>query len=205
MRSITTLIINEKKVIKMEYKYDVTKMLELAEDGENWRFYNDEQRFAISNLGRVYDLKLDKLVKLYLSGSGYYVCYLCDYVEGVKQLPVPVHRLVAETWVKNPHPDKCNVVNHIDEDKTNNRADNLEWCTQQYNVTYGTAQQRKKETQSKTLEYKKKYSDVSDLLVKKELEIAELQREKQILSEQIAIYRNTIAEMRILFETINYH
>lgn len=140
-----------KKVIKIEYKYDVTKMFELAEDGENWRFYNDEQRFAISNLGRVYDLKLDKLVKLYLSGSGYYVCYLCDYVEGVKQLPVPVHRLVAET-----------------------------------------------------LEYKKKYSDVSDLLIKKELEIAELQREKQALSEQVSIYRNTIAEMRLLFESINY-
>lgn len=192
-----------KKVTKMEYKYDVTKMFELAEDGENWRFYNDEQRFAISNLGRVYDLKLDKLVKLYLNSSGYYICYLCDYIEGIKRTPTPVHRLVAETWVKNPHPQKYNVVNHIDEDKANNRADNLEWCTQQYNVTYGTAQQRKKETQSKTLEYKKKYSDVSDLLIKKELEIAELQREKQALSEQVAIYRNTIAEMRLLFESIN--
>lgn len=168
----------------MKYKYDVTKMLAFTEDGERWRFYNDEQRFAISNIGRVYDLKRDRLVKLYLGNSGYYVCYLCDYVEGVKRIPTPVHRLVAEIWVKNPHPIKYNVVNHIDEDKTNNRADNLEWCTQKYNVTYGTAQQRKKETQSKTLEYKKKYSNVSDLLVKKELEIADLEQQIQQLKKE---------------------
>lgn len=189
----------------MKCKYDTTKMLELTENGEEWRFYNNEERFVISNLGRVYDLKFDRLVKLYLSNSGYYICYLCDYKKGVKQVPAPVHRLVAEIWVENPHPNKYNVVNHIDEDKTNNRADNLEWCTQQYNVTYGTAQQRKKETQSKTLEYKKKYNSVSDLLVEKDLKISELQKEIQLLSETNQMYRNSIAEMKMLFETINYN
>ena len=189
----------------MKYKYDITKMLELAEDGELWRFYNDEERFAISNLGRVYDLKCDKLVKLYLSNSGYYICYLHDYIEGVKHIPAPVHRLVAETWVENPHPNKYNVVNHIDEDKTNNRADNLEWCTQQYNITCGTVQQRKKETQSKTLEYKKKYSDVAELLIEKDLRISELQKENEQLVNSNRMYKNSISEMKMLFETINYN
>lgn len=47
-----------------------------------------------------------------------------------------VHRLVAQSFMPNPH--NHNIVNHKDEDPTNNQIDNLEWCTQKYNVTYGT-------------------------------------------------------------------
>lgn len=46
-----------------------------------------------------------------------------------------VHRLVAKAFV--PNPNGLKEVNHKDENKDNNRADNLEWCTTQYNLTYG--------------------------------------------------------------------
>ena len=51
-----------------------------------------------------------------------------------------IHRLVAEAFI--PNPDNLLEVNHLDEDKQNNRADNLEWTTRKGNIRYGTAIQR---------------------------------------------------------------
>lgn len=42
-----------------------------------------------------------------------------------------------------PNPNGYNVINHKDEDKTNNVVTNLEWCTQKYNVHYGTGMLRR--------------------------------------------------------------
>jgi len=48
---------------------------------------------------------------------------------------ISVHRLVANAFVENLNKYPC--VNHKDENKLNNNADNLEWCTYSYNINYG--------------------------------------------------------------------
>lgn len=55
-----------------------------------------------------------------------------------------LHRLVATAFIPNPNGFPC--INHKDEDKTNNNANNLEWCTYKYNSNYGTATKRANET-----------------------------------------------------------
>jgi hypothetical protein len=57
-----------------------------------------------------------------------------------KRENVYIHRLVAKAFI--PNPDNLPEVNHKDENKKNNRADNLEWVTTQENINYGTRTQR---------------------------------------------------------------
>lgn len=101
--------------------------------------------YQVSNFGRVMSLNYDKtgkikLLKLVLNAQGYY--QVCLHKNGVQKIK-KVHRLVAEAFI--PNPKHLPSINHKDEDKTNNRLSNLEWCTVKYNTNYGTCQERKKE------------------------------------------------------------
>lgn len=97
-----------------------------------------EGLYQVSNLGRVRSLprngtvKEIRLLKQHVKNSGYYIVILS---KNNNQKCKTVHRLVAETFIENPK--GYLVVNHKDENKKNNNVDNLEWCTQKYNINYG--------------------------------------------------------------------
>ena len=114
---------------------------------EEWKDIKDyEGLYQISNLGRVKSLHFNKelLLKPRLTGRGY---YQVDLQKDKNIKHCLVHRLVATCFI--PNPKNLPYVNHKDEDKTNNQADNLEWCTQKYNIHYGTGLERRIATQYK--------------------------------------------------------
>lgn len=93
--------------------------------------------YQISNFGRVKSLdynhtKTHKILKL---GNSHEYKRIGLWKDGEKNYFV-VHRLVATAFI--PNPQNLPEVNHKDENPKNNRVDNLEWCSKQYNMTYGT-------------------------------------------------------------------
>lgn len=106
--------------------------------------------YEVSNLGRVKSYKYDKenvrIMKPYKNTKGYLQIDLSlDGRKRENRVHLSIHRLVALAFI--PNPDNLPQVNHKDEDKTNNRVDNLEWCTNDYNAHYGTHIERVAEAQ----------------------------------------------------------
>lgn len=97
-----------------------------------------EGLYRVSNLGRVFSVRKDKVLKPAINRWGYERLTLVK--SGVKK-NYSVHRLVAACFCKKT--DGCDVVNHLDENKTNNAATNLEWTTYTGNNLYGTAPLRR--------------------------------------------------------------
>lgn len=111
---------------------------------EEWRSLDflGYPNYKVSNTGEVMSLYWGIMSKR-LNKSGYYFVRL--YSNGKKK-EFRIHRLVALAFVSNPDKQRFNVVNHIDENKLNNNMSNLEWCDTAYNVTYGTAINRRVRT-----------------------------------------------------------
>ena len=97
-----------------------------------------EGLYEVSNWGRVKSLKFGKERILKQSiRHGYYSVGLSK--NGIVKT-YQVHRLVAEAFIDNT--DNLPQVNHKDECKSNNVVSNLEWCTHEYNNSYGTRNKR---------------------------------------------------------------
>ena len=119
---------------------------------ETWRDIKGyEGRYQVSNMGRVKSLsrevaskngskqyRKERILKPRSNGKGYLRVSLCKSSSETKDFYI--HRLVCEAFHENPmnRPD----VNHINEDKSDNRACNLEWVTRKGNCNFGTRNTR---------------------------------------------------------------
>ena len=99
------------------------------------RVYSVDRVVSVKDNGRVYDKPLKgKQMKQSVHAKGYKTVSL---TKDGKTKTAFVHRIVAEAFI--PNTENLPMVNHKDEDKTNNFVENLEWCSASYNRTYGRA------------------------------------------------------------------
>lgn len=123
--------------------------------------------YEVSSLGRVRSKHSGewRVMKPSKNDNGY---LLVDLVKGGKRTRnrSRVHRLVAQAFIPNSDETKT-IINHINEDKTDNRVENLEWCDYRYNLTYNDIQFRKEN--SKRRKIKELYDP--NLSIQKNLEI----------------------------------
>ena len=120
---------------------------------EVWKDIKDyEGLYQVSNKGKIKSLPRtwvcgkgtirhndEKLMEQYPIQCGYLRVNLSK--DGTNKWYL-VHRLVAEAFIENDDPTHKTQINHKNENKQENSADNLEWCTHSYNINYGTRTER---------------------------------------------------------------
>lgn len=146
----------KREEIRIKKKNEYVEIVDL--DNEVWKDIKGyEGLYKISNIGRIKSLGRLKtngknkyisheiILKPWVNAQGYLCAAL--WAKGKKVKTMLVHRLVAEAFI--PNPNNYPYVNHMDENKQNPKAENLEWCTMEYNFKYGTALERMAESKSK--------------------------------------------------------
>lgn len=106
--------------------------------------YLDDPAYLIYPDGKVWSTKTNKFLSPFLSQQGYFRVSLSNHKKYF------VHRLVAETFI--PNPNNFPQINHKDENKQNNKVENLEWVTNKQNMNYGTRNNRAGNTSKQTYE-----------------------------------------------------
>lgn len=97
---------------------------------ELWKPFRDNPKYSVSNFGRFWSANIG-IMKTPNMNTGY--PHLNLMINGV-QKRFMVHRVVGEYFVPNPQ-NKPNI-NHKNGIRHDNRAENLEWCTQQENIIH---------------------------------------------------------------------
>lgn len=123
----------------------------------------DFPNYSINCQGHILNTKRGSSLKPYFNNQGYPVVQLSK--DG-KVYNKSVHRLVAETFLDNP--DNKPQVNHIDGNRSNYSYMNLEWVTNQENVTHGNNRRNNSKVSKKKIMklYKQgQYKQIEDFLV----------------------------------------
>ena len=105
---------------------------------KEWREISGFPNYMVSNTGEIKSLNYNKtgkekvLIPHKLS-NGYLGINLYD--DNKRSCYLLIHRLVAQAFL--PNPNGYRIINHKDENRSNNSVNNLEWCSYKYNLNYG--------------------------------------------------------------------
>ena len=134
---------------------------------EQWKpIKGYEGLYEVSNLGRVKSIprngtkKVERILKQYFDRYGYLYVALSKTTKKKHK----VHRLVTQTFI--PNPKNKPQVNHINGDKTDNRVENLEWCTGSENQSHSINNGLRKT--KKVIQYNKKGELIKEWISPKE-------------------------------------
>lgn len=112
---------------------------------EEWKDIKGyEGLYQISSNGRVRSFHYNKwnIITSHITGKTNHL--KIGLYKNKKRKRFYIHKLVAEAFI--PNPNNYIEVNHKDENPLNNSVENLEWCTHNYNMNYGTCQERSRST-----------------------------------------------------------
>ena len=130
-----------------------------------------EGLYLVSNLGKIYSIRNKTMLKPLVTRAGYNRVHLS--VDG-KVSSLTVHRIVAKAFV--PNPEGKPTVNHKNEIKADNRAENLEWMTNKEQNIYGTRIDRAREH----TDYKSRNIDYASVASKHDYKRMGLQFSKSV-------------------------
>ena len=100
-------------------------------------YYVNKEGKIYSKARGVNNSKISKYITPVTIAGGYKAVQL---TKDGKSTMCRIHRIVAEAFI--PNPNNLPEVNHKDENKNHKYVENLEWCSGEYNRSYGTRGER---------------------------------------------------------------
>lgn len=107
--------------------------ISVPDNTDEWEVIRDFPDYEINKNGDVRNIHTKRLIGLNPNQNGYLVVNLYKNKKPYRRM---VHILVATQYI--PNPENKPIVNHIDENRTHNSVDNLEWVTAKENAVHGT-------------------------------------------------------------------
>jgi len=180
-QSNCAMCVSELIIAKTAERNKDKKVVDL--EGEIWINVDGYDRYLISNFIRIKSLpeplrKYEALLSPIKNSTGYYM--ICLYKNGVSH-PTGLHRIIAQAFIPNPENKPC--VNHINNNPSDNRIENLEWCTYKENTQHAVKQGRM-------------YGHTAKLSKKQVLEIFNSTMQQRPLAKLYNVNQGTVASIK---------
>lgn len=143
---------DEYKIRKSNMNIEIIK--ESLDDDVEWIIHPGNPLYLVINDGRLYHGWENKFYSLKPKKCGYVKVKVSLY--GKSSTYVSLHKIIAELFVPNPKPKSCTIVDHLNNDKLDNRYTNLCWA----NIMANSNNKLEKSTNCKIIQYDLEYNVV---------------------------------------------